>query len=256
MKKIIHLSDLHIGYEECGAKFRTIISGIFRHMQPVEDYIIVITGDLINNANNEEEWTEAVNAIDTLKEMGYTVLPIPGNHCYGNGTWGDKKFVKKFKSSFYGNINITYPKIDIYDGILFIGLDSTADELHWYDRMFAEGELGATQLRKLKKVINKPEYSHLKKVVYLHHHPFDFKIGLQLKDREKLKPILENKIDVLLYGHMHDDSDTAGKNYNGTWGIPRAYNAGSSTHKNGDCGIHRVIDLNSEPSKDYDAKFL
>lgn len=256
MKKIIHLSDIHVGHEDSGLKFRQIVENITLLKQPANDYVIVITGDIVDNATHEAQKDEALDAIDQLKARGYTVLVVPGNHDYGTGSWGSPKYVDIFKKTFYDDVKVTYPKVDVVDELVFIGLDSTADELHWYDRMLAEGEIGKEQLKRLKNIIDDERYAVKKKIVYLHHHPFDFKLGLQLKDYEDLQEIIENKIDVLLFGHLHDDLNSAGKIFNGTWGIPRAYNAGSSTHKDGNTGYHRIIDLNKDPRTDYDAKFI
>jgi len=185
------------------------------------------------------------------------VLVVPGNHDYGTGTRGYANSVTSFKERYYGSKRITYPKLDLIGKIAFIGLDSTADELHWRDRFLSEGEIGVAQLRRLKRMLNRPEVISRKKVVYLHHHPFDFKLGMQLKDSSDLKVIIENKVDMLLFGHYHVNPVTAGKIYNGVWGIPRCYNAGSSTHKNGNIGFHRVIDLsNADPRMDYDGNFI
>jgi len=80
---------------------------------------------------------------------------------------------------------------------------------------------------------------------------------MQLKDGDRLKSIIENRVDMLLFGHYHKDSSSAGKIYHGKWGIPRCYNAGSSTHKNGNTGFQRVIDLsNPDPRMDYDGNFI
>jgi DNA repair exonuclease SbcCD nuclease subunit len=257
MKKIIHLSDIHVGHDDCAEKFRTIIDNITLLKQPAENYIILITGDTVENANHSEYTDEAVDAIRQLEQRGYSVLIIPGNHDYGTGTWGNKKFVGLFKEKYYGNLNISYPKLDIIEEVAFIGLDSTAEELHWHDRIFSEGELGEGQLKRLWIMMDQPEIARLKKVVYLHHHPFDFKFGMQLKDREGLKKIIENKVDAVLFGHFHHSVRGAGKIFNGMWGINRCYNAGTSTHKNGNIGYHRVIDLsNADPRMDYDGCFL
>lgn len=257
MKKIIHLSDLHVGHRECGARFRAIIDSITFQMQPADNYIILITGDIVENANHPEYIEEAVETIRQLEERGYRVLPIPGNHDYGTGIIGDKKFVGLFKKKYYGSRRISYPKLDIVDEIAFIGLDSTAEELHRLDRFFSEGELGETQLRRLKRILKKREVASRKKVVYLHHHPFDYKVGMQLKDSDDLRDIIENKIDMLLFGHYHVDSDSANKIYHLIWGIPRCYNAGSSTHKNGNVGFQRVIDLSdADPRVDYNGNFI
>jgi predicted MPP superfamily phosphohydrolase len=257
MKKIIHLSDLHFGYEDCGEKFRKLIDNITFLKQPASNYIVVITGDIVDNANISEPTYEAVVAIGQLEEQGYKVLVIPGNHDYGTGTMGDEKFVKLFKERFYRTRKITYPKLDIIDEIAFMGLDSTAEELHWHDRFLSEGELGKLQLNRLEKMLKKPEVMNRKKVVYLHHHPFDFKLGMQLRDHNDLKDIVENRVDLLLFGHYHADPVSAGKIYHGAWGIRRCYNAGSSTHKNGNTGFQRIIDLSyDDPRMDYDGNFI
>jgi predicted MPP superfamily phosphohydrolase len=257
MKKIVHLSDLHIGHEDCGARFRTIIKNIKSRAMPADNYIIVITGDIVDNAAHPEQAIEAADLIGQLKEQGYIVLAIPGNHDYGNGSWGDRKYVKEFKKIYYNDPYISYPKLDIIDEMAFIGLDSMAEELHWYDRIFSEGELGKKQLKRLRGILEKPEIVKTKKIVYFHHHPIDFKLAMQLKDKKQLKNIIENRVDALLFGHYHSHSASAEKDFNGTWGIPRCYNAGSSTHKNENYGFHRIIDLSNEDTgSDYDGNFL
>jgi predicted MPP superfamily phosphohydrolase len=257
MEKIIHLSDLHVGHRDCGEKLRAIIDNISQLMQPAKDYIIVITGDIVNNANRTKQIDEAVEALELLEKRGYRVLAVPGNHDYGNGAKGNRKFVNLFKERYYKSIDMMYPKIDIIGKIAFIGLDSTDEELNWHDRFFCEGELGTGQLDRLKEMLKDPKIAGCKKVVYLHHHPFDFKVAMQLKDSDELRKIIQNRIDALLFGHYHRDSSSPGKMYHGTWGIPRCYNGGSSTHKNGDPGFQRVIDLSgSDPSKDYDGNFV
>jgi DNA repair exonuclease SbcCD nuclease subunit len=257
MKKIIHLSDIHVGHDDCGERFRTIISNILLRMQPPVQYVVVVTGDIVENANHEEYTDEALTALRKLENNGYRVLVVPGNHDYGTGAWGNEKFVPVFKKRFYGDTGITYPKLDIIEDTAFIGLDSTAEELHWRDAIFAEGELGKKQLKRLKKMMAMPEIQGLKKVIYLHHHPFDFQFGRQLKDRDKLEKIITGKVDAILFGHFHNNSATTGKDFHGMWGINRCYNAGSSTRKNGNKGFHRVIDLsNPDHRVDYDADFL
>lgn len=255
--KIIHLSDLHIGHKDCGKKFRTIIENINSLEQPAKGYIIVITGDIADNANKPEQREEAAGAVEDLEKYGYRVLVVPGNHDYGTGTIGNLRNVSLFKERFFKNPDITFPKLDIIDEMAFIGLDSTAEELHWHDKILAQGELGMKQLESLTSILCDNKVKNLKKIVYLHHHPFDFKLGRQLKDSDKLKKIIENRIDLLLFGHYHRSKTDAGKIFNGVWGIPRCYNAGTATHKNGNPGFHRVIDLyHDDPRVDYDGCFI
>jgi predicted MPP superfamily phosphohydrolase len=88
VKKIIHLSDLHIGHEDCGDKFRALIDNITFLKQPADNYTIVITGDIVDNGTKSEQTDEAVAGIRLLEERGYGVLVVPGNHDYGTGTRG------------------------------------------------------------------------------------------------------------------------------------------------------------------------
>jgi len=257
MKKIIHLSDLHIGYRDCGKRFSEIVDNIAFLKQPAANYIIVITGDLEENANDPLHAEEAMESVARLEELGYTVLLVPGNHDYGTGSMGNPELVPVFRERFYGNRDILFPKLDIIDDVAFIGLDSTAEELSWHDRILSEGELGSAQVGRLKKLLDESSVDGLKKVVYMHHHPFDFKLGRHLRDSEELRKVIEYRVDMLLFGHYHRNKATVGRIFHGKWGIRRCYNAGSSTHKNGNTGYHRVIDLShDDPRMDYDGQFI
>lgn len=256
MKKIIHFSDLHIGFENLGARFLCIIENLLFVKNPPSDYVIVITGDLVENAADISAFEEARSYVERLRNEHYAVLVIPGNHDYGTGSLGSEKYVKRFKETFFIEYDKdeTYPKVDFIDGTAFIGLDSMAEELHWYDSLFANGEIGEAQLSRLDTTLKNPDVSTAEyKVIYMHHHPFDpINMLHKLKDADNLKNLLRkhDKIDAFLYGHNH-----LGKKRNGVLGIPRCYDAGSSTRKNNSTGSHRVIDLSRDPRLDYDADF-
>jgi len=252
MKKIIHFSDLHIGYKNLSKKFSCIVENVIFVKEPAEEYIIVVTGDIVEKSTEPANYSEAKMYFKKLASAGFTVLVIPGNHDYGTSNTSSKKYVPIFKDTFYENTDIQYPKLDIIDNISFIGLDSMAEELHWYDSLFAEGEIGDEQLERLDSLLKENAVKTCSyRVLYLHHHPFDPWPLHQLKDSNSLgKVIMDNgNIDALLYGHNH-----AGKKRNGKWGIPRCYDAGSSTGKNR-LGRHRVINLSRDPRFDYDADF-
>lgn len=91
MKKIIHLSDLHIGHKDCYAKAKQIVHNIIERMQPSSDYVIVFTGDFANNAYHQDQHHLAAQLVTQLKESSFEVLMIPGNHDYGNGIWAGPK---------------------------------------------------------------------------------------------------------------------------------------------------------------------
>lgn len=65
------------------------------------------------------------------------------------------------------------------------------------------------------------------------------------------KILKKNKVDALLYGHLHH-----AKKWHGWAGINRVYDAGSTTKKNGGPGVHRVIELSKNDLRfDYDADY-
>jgi 3',5'-cyclic AMP phosphodiesterase CpdA len=251
-KKIIHLSDTHVGYEDLATRLSDLVTRMIFHKTPAENYVVIVTGDIVEDATRKENYEEAIAHINRLKHAGFDVLVVPGNHDYGTGSLGYAKYIKKFKQHFFGESATSYPKLDVINNIAFIGLDSMAEELHWYDRLFAEGELGKEQLKRLADMLtSEPVKNSHYTVVYLHHHPFHPWRFHQLKDSEALKEILEgHNIDVLLFGHNHE-----GRVWNGGWGIKRAYDGGTSTHKEGKPNPHRVIDLSKDPAFDYDAQF-
>lgn len=234
MTLILHMSDLHIDYPGTIEMFRRIVRGLERNpkLEP-ESTVVVITGDLVNRVRGEEDYRVAKEEISRLADIGFKrVLVIPGNHDYGRGTLTDKRFVPLFKRTFIGRQG-PYPVLDIVDEIAFLGLDTMAEELNWYDRVWAEGEIGSGQLERLREMLgDEKTIGCRRRVIYLHHHPFDYQPFHQLKDSEALGQILlgamENgiSIDAILYGHHH-----RGRSKNGHWGIPRCYDAGTATLK-------------------------
>ncbi|MFH1347105.1 MAG: metallophosphoesterase [Candidatus Margulisiibacteriota bacterium] len=239
--RIIHLSDLHIGYRSCGAKAEKIVATIIKEEDPA-GCVIVITGDLVEQGKRDINLKAAFYLVSKLKNQGFKVLICPGNHDYGTGFVNSRRYAQNFRQMFLPDVK-EFPQVEIINGVAFIGLDSNEDELHWYDRFFADGEIGAGQLVKLDKILTDPEIMNKTKVVYLHHHPFPYFPFHNLKDSRKLKKVVENRIDVLLYGHLH-----FGRSYNNAWGIPVVLDGGSSTGKRAASmlGIHikhRVIDL-------------
>jgi predicted MPP superfamily phosphohydrolase len=239
--QIIHLSDLHIGYKICGQKASKIIKNIVKHESPSKS-IIVITGDIVEQARRDKDLEAALKLIEELRKHNFRVLLCPGNHDYGTGLMNNRKIAQNFRKLFLPQVK-AFPQIDIIKDTVFIGLDSNAEELHWYDRFFADGELGEAQLARLNNILSDPFIKDKTKVLYLHHHPFHSLPLHQLKDSKKLKAVIENKIDIFLYGHLH-----FGRSYNKTWGIRIVLDGGSSTGKRAAkiFGIrikHRVIDL-------------
>jgi 3',5'-cyclic AMP phosphodiesterase CpdA len=265
MTWILHMSDPHIGYPGTLESFRRLVRGFTNspHIEPGET-VVILTGDIVHRARGMEDFELVARELQPLRSAGFRrLLAVPGNHDYGRGTRTDKRFVPLFKQVFFGGER-SYPKLDIVDDIAFIGLDTMAEELNWYDQLWAEGEIGQDQLSRLAALLEDGEVRECRRrVIYLHHHPFDWQPFHQLKDSlalgEALKVAMGERvsIDAILYGHHH-----RGRSSNGHWGIRRCYDAGTSTLKPRHRvqrmlpwfkEIHnstRIFDLEGEPSED------
>lgn len=217
-----------------------------------EKHVVLISGDLVENATEPEHYLQMAGYITRLRQSGFRVLVCPGNHDYGHGWLAFNRYAGWFKETFFADPNFTYPKLDIIENTAFIALDSMAEELHWHDALLAQGELGQAQLERLEELLHSPEVMRAgQRVVYLHHHPFDTQFWHGLKDSDQLRRVVEGKIDALLFGHKHE-----GGTWNGQWGIPRIYDAGTCTGKGGKTMLHRVMDLSTPAEQDYDAQLL
>jgi len=247
MKKIIHLCHLNNNerFQQIAAKLRLLcpISG---------DYVVLITGDIVDKGKTEGAFQRAKELIDQeLVQPGYQVLIVPGNHDYGTGIMSSNTVAAEFKKTFYGNANAAFPRLDIVgdDGnqIAFIGLDTSISSFGSFAG--ADGEIGTTQLKALAGLL-KTEVSDCEKVVvYMHHNPLVKFEVMNLDDAYQLKVVLQaaRNVDALLFGHKH-----SGKNACGSWGIDRFYDGGTATAHKGDPSRHRLIDLSKDSTSDLD----
>jgi 3',5'-cyclic AMP phosphodiesterase CpdA len=253
VKKIIHLSDLHIGYssQKLETRFNAIVNNIIMQKQPAEQFVILITGDLVERATDHTSHDKAKEQIERLESSGFRVLVVPGNHDYGNGAVASARYMRRFKRKFYGDENFVFPRLDFIDSIAFIGLDSMEEELHTFDKLGANGEVGPAQRERLDNLLAGDDVKHADfRVVYWHHHPFDPWFLHELKDAKELSELLQKhgNVDAIMFGHNHNF-----RHWHGEWGIRRCYDAGSSTRKSDLESYVRVIDLSLLPRGKHEA---
>ena len=92
-RRIVHLSDLHIGLNDSPipeAQARSVVNAIIKAYPPQGDSyasprpIVVITGDIVDYGDPPTHFSAARGILDQLKAGGFTVLVIPGNHDYSD----------------------------------------------------------------------------------------------------------------------------------------------------------------------------
>ena len=235
-----------------------------------ENCLVIHTGDVIDSATDVHRLA-GKTLLKRLAER-YRILLCPGNHDYGDAMSVNKESAQKFREVFKDYIfqdkPPAFPVIHEVGGeYVFIGLDSNAAELSFFERWFAEGHLGKEQLAELNKVLDRPELQNKKIIVYLHHHPFSFDYSVtpdvgdrhllfhlfarltrpfrRLKDAYSFCEIVRDRTHMLLFGHMHFGLDCSGDSRR--YGVHVALDGGSSTCTENECDRirYRIIDLRS-----------
>ena len=266
--KLIHISDTHLGCGDNTLRFERVVDDLLANPPDAPgNCIIVHTGDLIDSATDANRLAGRL-LLDRLATR-FRVLLCPGNHDYGDALSVDQEAAHAFQHAFGSYIfqgkPSVFPVVSEVGNHIFIGLDSSAEELGFWERWFAEGHLGGKQLSALNHLLDSAEMVGKCVVIYLHHHPFTFgysvmpDIGdrnplnylyvqltrpfLRLKDAFSLCQVLRDRAHVLLFGHMHFGLDCSGECRK--YGMSLAFDGGSTTCTDNDTDRmrYRVIDL-------------
>lgn len=270
--KIIHVSDTHIGAGYNAERTDLVVDDLIRH--PPDDparCVVVHTGDLIDAATADNR-QNAKRRLDRLREAGYRVILCPGNHDYGDTMQVNSEAARMFKAEFASCLFHDEPREfpvlhRVNNDCALIGLDSNAAELKFPQGCFAEGHIGASQLDRLNRLLDSDAVAGKKVVLYLHHHPFYYGYSVmpdvgdrnvykhlvarltrpfrRMKDAYSLCRIIRDRVQVLLFGHMHEGLDCSDES--GKYGIRLALDGGSTTDTE---NVHdrlrcRVIDLDT-----------
>lgn len=219
MRTILHLSDLHIQGkkrpdEQVVRLFQKVMDRWSTGIKP----LVIITGDIVDNGT-EKEFKAARDLLAPLREKGFPLYLVPGNHDYGwHGSIAQSKKFKLFKKYLYAGQNISYPMTPPQlEDMALIGLNSMAAELDLRKGgLLANGELGKDQINFTIELIDqiKAQSPNKKIVLFLHHHPFIFPkkswiekvieyAGHHLKDGNTFMKRINGKVDMLLFGHDH-----------------------------------------------------
>jgi 3',5'-cyclic AMP phosphodiesterase CpdA len=230
MKRLAHLSDLHLGLD--AATDRATIALRDSLLAAGVEHIVV-TGD-ITHRGRRTELERYYDIFGDLIAEG-RVSAVPGNHDRLNDDVGDAV--------------IDGPRVQAEhrDGLSVIRVDSTGE--HNSSLFLPHGELDEFDLAAVDRALNAIPKRHLR-VLILHHHPlplptdsFAETVGGFLKwtrtdelaSGDRLLRLLRGRCDLVLHGHRHLPNHVR-PFPNDAWPID-LYNAGSST----ELGSYRVF---------------
>ncbi len=219
MADLLQLSDLHIGKSaEVTARARHCLAEVRRRWQSInEKPLLVITGDITDDGLDEQIGI-AADEFRKMREAGFEVMVLPGNHDYGSGgTLADPARFRSFCEKVYLSPVVEFPVRRDHSDFVVLGLDSMQAECGPIDGWLADGELGPAQRNRLDAqltALQEERRQGKRVVVALHHHPFIFNtknpllllidwFGHSLKDGRALRQVLRGRVDALLFGHEH-----------------------------------------------------
>jgi len=239
MTTFIHLSDLHIrgsNRKEENINCTKIVEHIIKRYTGRKPTIL-LSGDIVDDGK-KTQYKNAVEILKPLVKSGFKVLAVPGNHDYGPyGNFYTERSQAYFQEFILGNLigqknaskpSVTmediYPYSEIIDGILFMGLDSVVGNEDEFAH-FASGEIGRDQLERASNILK--NHTERQSIVFMHHHPFFRKLGLELDDAQDVLRMLASRTNILCFGHKHASQIWYSEN-----GIDCIIASGKSTKRN------------------------
>ncbi|SHI95153.1 3',5'-cyclic AMP phosphodiesterase CpdA [Desulfatibacillum alkenivorans DSM 16219] len=253
MKKMLHISDLHIGHKTSKwtnrARCNSLADWMVMHFDEGDDYVVIITGDLVDSAHKLDKHGVPIHygkvepILEKLRDHFHKVLVVPGNHDYRSKTpdgetYPSGRLHALFQKSFMEGRDGPLWVEACVDGMTFIGVNSMQARLDVLEGGAAEGEIGTGQLENLKAELDAAADRNEKVAVYLHHHPMGPDgTPLELRDAKEFKECIRayNNVQAVLFGHNHlITPDLSFDRWAGSkeLGVPFVFDAGSASLKN------------------------
>ncbi|AWX31817.1 metallophosphoesterase [Methanosphaera sp. BMS] len=185
MTKIVHMSDIHVGF----AEFREdILLKAINQINKLHPDAVVISGDITDHGY----YREFVKVKEYIDLIDSPTIVIPGNHDARN--IGDEVF-EEIIGSRDSTLELKESNIKI------IGLDSSVPDL-------GHGKIGRLQRKFLETEIRDAKERDMFIIITVHHHiipvPNTGRERNVLSDAgDILLLLLENNINLVLSGHKH-----------------------------------------------------
>ena len=198
MARLIHLSDLHFGAHE-----PQLVAAVEARVNEEKPDLVVVSGDLTQRARTEQ-FKEACEFLDRLREAGHDVLAVPGNHdvpLYD--------VIRRFLSPltrYKRYIDDTLCPLHELPGVTVLGIN-TARSL-----TFSDGRVSREQMDFIRETFERTDPNALR--VLVSHHPlFALPVGDTGETKDAagrsemaLEAAAEAGVDMLLAGHHHTAS--------------------------------------------------
>ena len=196
MARLVHLSDLHFGAHD-----ERLVEAVNWHVDHLKPDLVVISGDFTQRARTEQ-FREACEFLDGLRERGHEVLGVPGNH---DVPLYDvlRRFLSPLARYRRFIDDSLCPFIEL-PGVAVLGVN-TARSL-----TFKDGRVNREQVAFIRDTFARTP-SEIFRVLVTHHPLFELRVGNELtpaigRQELALDAVEESGVDLVLAGHNHHAS--------------------------------------------------
>lgn len=196
MARLVHLSDLHFGAHD-----EKLVQAVEKSIDALKPDLVVISGDFTQRARTEQ-FKEACQFLEELRDSGHEVLGVPGNHdvpLYD--------VLRRFLSPlarYRRFIDETLCPFVELPGVAVLGIN-TARSL-----TFKDGRISKEQVDFIRETFSRTDPDGMR-VLVTHHPLFALPVGDEItpaigRQELALDAIEEAGVDMLLAGHNHHAS--------------------------------------------------
>ena len=196
MARIVHLSDLHFGAHD-----PALVEAVNLQVDRLKPHLVVISGDFTQRARTEQ-FREACEFLDRLRDRGHEVLGVPGNH---DVPLYDvlRRFLSPLARYRRFIDESLCPFVEI-GGVAVLGIN-TARSL-----TFKDGRMNRDQVDFIRETFARTP-SESMRILVTHHPLFALQVGKQVeraigRQELALDAVEESGVDILLAGHNHHAS--------------------------------------------------
>jgi 3',5'-cyclic AMP phosphodiesterase CpdA len=194
--RLVHLSDLHFGAHD-----EQLVEAVEQQVDQLKPDLVVISGDFTQRARTEQ-FREACEFLERLRERGHEVIGVPGNHdvpLYD--------VLRRFLSPlarYRRFIDETLcPFVELPD-VAVLGIN-TARSL-----TFKDGRMNKQQVEFIRETFARLA-SEKMRVIVTHHPLFALEVGGEVeraigRQELALDAVEESGVDMVLAGHNHHAS--------------------------------------------------
>ena len=221
MARLIHLSDLHFGAHE-----PRLVDAVAERIDEEKPDLVVISGDFTQRARTEQ-FKEACEFLDRLREAGHDVLAVPGNH--------DVPLYDVFRrflsplTRYKRYIDDTLCPVHELAGVTVVGINTARSFT------FSDGRINEEQMRFIRETFGRTDSSALR-VLVTHHPLFALPVGetgevkrAVGRNELALDAAAESGVDMLLAGHHHTASTHSARDLVTRAGPALVVQAGTAT---------------------------